>query len=250
MNQNQPFVSILLPVCNQAQFIRDCLVSLKEQSYQNIEIIAIDDASKDDSHVMLKKFKKKDKRLRVYKNKKRYGIAICLNRALKKAKGSFIAFMNGNDVATRDRISRQVRFLMANPTIAAVGTQTAALNEHNKKTGKETFPNSNDEIVHGLLSGTSLQFETAMINKRMLPKDLLSFSHNTYPMVFSDLFAKLPSYGKIANLPWILYLRRKMTNQSENNIPNFFQLAKLWVTSFANNDYRFPLKTLFTPLAR
>lgn len=250
MNHDQPFVSILLPICNQAQFLSDCLASLTEQSYDNIEVIAIDDASKDKSYSILKSFKKKDKRIRTFKNIKRYGMAICLNRALKKAKGNFIAFMNANDVSTRDRIIRQVRFLLANPTTVAVGTQTVTLNENNKKRNTETFPKHNEEIVQGLLPGTSIQFETAMINKHVLPKDLLSFNHNTYPMIFSDLFSKLPSYGNIANLPWILYLRRRTINTSKNNIPNILQLTKLWVTSFTNHDYRFPIKTIFAPLAR
>lgn len=229
--------------------MRDCLASLTNQSYSNIEIIAIDDASKDDSYKILKTYKNNDKRIRVFKNIKRYGIAVSLNRALKRAKGNFIAFMNANDVATRDRINRQVRHLLANPEIAAIGTQTAVLTETNKKKATETFPNDNENVVQGLLPGTSMQFETAMINKQILPKDLLTFRHNDYPMVFSDLFAKLPSYGNIVNLPWILYLRR-ITNKSNSVTPNFSQLAKLWINSFANHDYRFPIRTIFTPLAR
>lgn len=248
MNQNQPLVSILLPICNAEAFLKESLKSLLAQSYKQIEIIAIDDSSKDASYKILQGLKKKDTRIRAYKNKKRYGMAVCLNRAVRKAKGSFIALFDQNDSATTDKIKRQVSFLLSHPNVAAVGTQTLLVNEKNKKIGKATFPTHHKTIIKGLLAGISMQFETAMINRRLLPKDLLSFKHNGSAMLFSDLFLKLLSYGEIANLPWALQYRR-ITQQNKSSLA-FFQMIKLWITSFANYDYRLPFHTLYTPLLR
>src|SRR3989338_8386665 len=93
MNDSKPLISILLPVHNTEKYLSDCLNSLINQTYKNIEIVAIDDKSSDKSYKILNQFKKKDKRIRVYKNVKRYGISITLNRLVNKAKGSYIAFM-------------------------------------------------------------------------------------------------------------------------------------------------------------
>ena len=94
MNNPKPLISILLPVHNSEKYLSDCLKSLLSQTYKNIEIVAIDDKSSDKSYRILNQFKKTDKRVRVYRNVKRYGIAITLNRLLKKSKGSYLAFMD------------------------------------------------------------------------------------------------------------------------------------------------------------
>src|SRR5258708_2474294 len=125
-------VSVIIPVHNAARFLPQCLDSLKSQTYKNIQIIAIDDYSKDDSLAVLKKFQKRFKKLEIYKNKKTYGLAICYNRALRRARGQFIAFMNPHDVNAISRLKRQVSFLMKTPKAVAVGTQYTSIDEHNR----------------------------------------------------------------------------------------------------------------------
>lgn len=248
MKSNEPLVSILLPIYNAEPNLADCLQSLMSQSYTNIEIIAIDNCSKDDSYKILKTFKKKDKRIRAYKNKKRYNVAICLNRAIRRARGTYIAFMNPHDIATRDRIKRQVAFLQKRETIVAVGSQLAIPDENGKKAEKTAYPQEHETICQSLLTGDTFDFQTAMIDKLMLPKDLLTFKQTDYPILFSDLFTKLVSYGKIANLPWVLQYRQKLSHLDKK--ASLLPMVKLWFSSFANNDYRFPIKTIFTPLAK
>src|SRR3989344_9091430 len=90
---HKPLVSILLPVHNSARHLADCLKSLVSQSYRQIEIIAIDDFSTDSSLKILKSVAKKypstgsgrGKKVRVYKNIKRYGVVMTLNRLLKRS---------------------------------------------------------------------------------------------------------------------------------------------------------------------
>ncbi len=238
MKHNEPFVSILLPICNTQRSLANCLKSLLGQSYKNIEIVAVDDNSKDKSFKILRDLKKKDRRLRISTNKKHYGLAVCLNRALKKAKGSFVCLMDQNDLATPDRIKRQVRYLLSHPKVVAVGTQL----------DKVRVPISHDEIVQSLLSGASFQFETALINKMLLPKDLLYFHENTYPFLFSEVFVKLVQYGQFANLPWILQHRPRPTKSQAQIIQNLPSFLKHLAKSIALYDYRPSLSSLFTPL--
>lgn len=244
--KQQPLVSIILPVHNACTFLPHCLNSLLSQTYGNIEIIVIDDNSKDESLQILKQFKKLDKRIRVYKNKKRYGLAICFNRALKRAKGPFIAFMDSHDASSLDRIKRQVSFLLSHPKVVAVGTQFVFVNQNNKKTAKSELPQTHESIAKSLLTGISLQFETSMINQTLLPKDLLHFQENTYPFVYSQVFVKLLSYGELANLPWVLHQRRKLMDASFSLTTLPTHLKHLF-KSVALHDYRPSFKSLFTP---
>ena len=163
MEKTKTLVSILLPVRNSSRFLPDCLKSLLKQSYKNIEIIAIDDHSKDNSFKILKSFAKKDKIIRVYRNIKRYGTAVTLNRLMKKAKASFIAFMDPCDIASIHRIKKQIGFVIRNPKTVVVGSQCVFIDKDSKVLGKSKFP----------LHGMSMQFETVLINKTLIPKDIL-----------------------------------------------------------------------------
>ena len=140
MNNSKPLISILLPVHNAEKYLADCLTSLLNQTYKNIEIVAIDDISSDKSYRILNQFRKKDKRIRVYKNVKRYGIGVTLNRLVNKAKGSYIAFMDTNDVSSPNRLKKQLNSWLQIPGIVAVGSQCTFINDHDKKIGKSDFP--------------------------------------------------------------------------------------------------------------
>src|SRR5581483_89296 len=120
MINNQPLVSILLPIRNNQEHLLACLESIISQTYENIEIIAIDDHSTDESYQILRTFKKLDKRIRIFQNVKPYGLRLTLNRCVNRSKGQFIAFMNPDDMITKSKIARQVQFLLQNPKIAAV----------------------------------------------------------------------------------------------------------------------------------
>src|SRR3990167_9142689 len=146
MKNDKPLISIILPVHNSSQHLRECVRSLLSQSYKNIEILAIDDDSKDDSYKTLRKFAKKDKRLKVSRNVKRYGIGITLNRVIKKTKGSFIAFMDAEDISAKDRFKKQLLYLKSNPQVVAVGTQCFFVGKNEKKLGKTNFPKENENI--------------------------------------------------------------------------------------------------------
>ncbi|KKU81343.1 MAG: Glycosyl transferase family 2 [Microgenomates group bacterium GW2011_GWA2_47_8] len=148
----KPVVSILLPVYNNEAFLKNCLESLRAQSFRNFEIIAIDDDSTDRSYRLLLRAKKKDKRIKVYKNKKHYGLAVMLNRMVRRSKGQCIAFMSPHDVSLKNRIRAQLLFLKKHPQAAGVGTQCFFINKNSKKIGKSLFPEGEEEIVQHLLS--------------------------------------------------------------------------------------------------
>jgi glycosyltransferase involved in cell wall biosynthesis len=252
MKITDTLVSIIFPICNAEQYLEVSLQSLLKQTYENIEIIAIDDDSRDNSYKILRELAKRDRRLKIYKNKKRYGLGICLNRAVLRSKGRFIAFMNANDVSSLHRIKRQVSYLLQNPEVVAVGTQRVILGDMNKRLERSAFPLTHDEIYHTLVGGNVLQFESALINRALLPKDLLRFSNHSYPLVFSEIFMKLIQYGKIANLSQHLYYHREISPSrkrvQQSGMERKISVGKLWVKSIAVYDYRPSVKALMQPI--
>lgn len=202
-------VSIILPVCNAESTIRDCVDSLLSQTYSNVEIIAIDDNSKDKTYKILRELRRRDKRLIISRNVKRYGLTVTLNRCLRKARGSYIAFMNQHDTSTPDRIKRQVYYLKRHTKVVVVGTQTVFISALDKKAERSSFPTDHETISKTFLTSDSLQLESVVINRYLIPRDLLKFSHQKYPLLYRTLLAKLLPYGKFANLNQHLYYRRR-----------------------------------------
>jgi len=249
--KEQPLISVILPVHNCASTIEECVRSLISQSYRNIEVIAIDDFSSDNSYQILKKLKKQSKRLRIYKNIKRYGVAVTLNRLVKKAKGSYVAFMDTSDISSPNRFKKQLNFLLNNPDVVAVGSQCTFIDEENKKIGRSDFPTLHDSIYQKPLHGISMQFETVLINKALLPKDVLRFHVGSNPFIYSDIFMKLMPYGKFANLKEFLHCHRNNPQNYLSDIKrNIVSLVKLWIKSKALYDHTPPLRSFFSPLIK
>lgn len=257
MKDIKPLVSIILPVSNSGKFLSACLESLSSQTYKNSEIIAIDDVSRDDSFAILKRFKKREKRLRIYKNKKRYGLSVTLNRLLNKAKGQYVAFADPYDISSPRRIKKQLNFFLLHPKAVVVGTQCIFLNKKGRKLGKSAFPQENEDIRRVIIGGLSLQPETVMVNRRLLPKDVLRFKKNSYgspasyPFVYTEVFMKLFQYGTFANLPFSLCSHRKRRSTYLQTIRMYLpSLIKLWFKSITIYDYRPSLKNIFIPLIK
>ena len=249
--KEQPLISVLLPVHNAASTLSECVLSILTQSYKNIEIIAIDDFSKDKSYSILKNLKKKDKRLRVYKNVKRYGIAVSLNRLVKRAKGTYIALMDPTDISSPNRLKKQLNFLLNNNGVVAVGAQCTFIDDKGKKIGRSDFPTENSMIYDNPLHGISMQFETILINKTMLPKDVLRFHTGSNPFIYSDILIKIAPYGKFANLKEFLHFHRNNPKIYLSDVKrNIISLIKLWIKSKALYDYDAPIRSFFTPVIK
>ena len=251
INNTKPLVSILLPVHNSARHLVDCLKSLVSQSYRQIEIIAINDFSTDSSFKILKSFAKKYKKVRVYKNLKRYGVVMTLNRLLKHSKGDYIAFMDANDISSKQRIKKQLEFLLGNQGVVAVGSQCRFMNDRSRLIGKSDFPKENQFIYRSPLHGISMQFETVLINMHLIPKDLLRFQANSDHFIYSDVLIKLLPYGKFANLPQYFHYHRNDPKAYFFDLRiHLISLIKLWIKSIANYDYQLSIKSFFTPLIK
>jgi glycosyltransferase involved in cell wall biosynthesis len=250
-NSNKPLVSVLLPVHNCEYFLEDCLKSLVRQSYRQIQIIAIDDKSSDNSLKILKSFAKKYKKIKIYRNVKRYGIVTTLNRLLLRAKGDYIAFMSAKDIAARSKIKKQLEFLLGNHGVVAVGSQCRFINDKGRIIGKSDFPKENQHIYASPLHGISMQFETVLINTTLVPKDLLRFKTNSDHFIYSDVLMKLLPYGKFANLPKYLHHHRNDPNAYFGDLrTHLISLIKLWIKSIANYDYQLSVKSFFTPVIK
>lgn len=115
-----PTVSVLVPVRNGQDFISDCIESLYSQSFQDFEVLVIDNQSVDATRDICEKLL--DKRSRFVTNDREPKIAHALNLGIKLSRGKYIARLDSDDVARSDRFERQVNFLEENPEVGIVGS--------------------------------------------------------------------------------------------------------------------------------
>ncbi|MCX0414256.1 glycosyltransferase family 2 protein [Clostridium perfringens] len=105
-------VSIIMPSYNTASYIGFTIESILNQTYQEWELIIVDDCSTDETENIVYSFK--DKRIRYYKNEKNLGAAICRNRALREARGRWIAFLDSDDLWKSEKLEKQIAFMKKN----------------------------------------------------------------------------------------------------------------------------------------
>src|ERR1700755_3473362 len=96
-----PRVTVVMAVYNAAQFLREAVASVLDQTYCDFELIVVDDSSSDDSLSILETFE--DPRMRIIRHQTNIGAALSRNDALVAARGEFVAIMDADDVCARTR---------------------------------------------------------------------------------------------------------------------------------------------------
>lgn len=103
-------VSIIMPSWNTAKYIAESIQCVVNQTYQNWELLIVDDCSTDNTDEIVAPFLD-DKRIKYLHNEKNSGAALTRNKAMREAQGEWIAFLDSDDLWTPDKLEKQVRFM-------------------------------------------------------------------------------------------------------------------------------------------
>ena len=108
----EDLVSIIMPSYNTEKYIKETINSVLNQTYKNWELIIVDDCSSDNTDEIVRSIT--DDRIKYLKNKVNSGAAITRNRALKEAKGKWIAFLDSDDLWKKEKLEKQMNFMKEN----------------------------------------------------------------------------------------------------------------------------------------
>jgi len=205
---NQPLVSILMPCYNVGQYVEEAVGSILEQTYRNIEIVAINDSSTDDTGEILRQLAAKDNRVKVYENEENFKLIRTLNKGVLLCNGDYVARMDADDIALPERIEKEVRFLEDNPDHDIVSTLFYAFpsGKPNKKS-LHLNPLRDDELRAYLLFKSGICHPAVMIRKRVFTELKLSFEQEYLHVEDYALWSKAIYKTKLANIgePHLLY---------------------------------------------
>lgn len=221
-------VSVVMPVRNAEKFLEEALNSVISQTYKNIEIVVVDDASVDKTAEILKRYQLKDKRIKIVKNKRQLGVAKSLNVAIKNSSGVYLARMDADDLMRSSRLAKQVNFLAKNPSTIALGTWVFEIDQKGNLLGKRTLPLHHKDIYQMMYYAMGLQHPTIMFNRKLVPKNFNWYQDIKYAEDL-DLLFRLCKWGKLANLgEFLLFYRIHKDNLSlKRTKATFFAAQKI-----------------------
>jgi teichuronic acid biosynthesis glycosyltransferase TuaG len=157
-------ISVIIPYYKKKEYIISSINSVLNQTYKNLEIIIIyDDLIKEDLN-LLKKIKKKDKRIKIYINKKNLGAGRSRNKGIKLSKGIFVAFLDSDDLWKKNKLKKQIFFMKKNG-INASHTSYTIINSNNKIIGSR---NAKDMSYKLLLKSCDIGLSTVVLKKEII----------------------------------------------------------------------------------
>ncbi len=150
--KSTPLVSILLPCRNATSTVAEALASLTTQTFENFEIVAVDDGSVDGTLTLLDGWARRDARIRTFQSPQR-GMVSALNEAASRSSGELLARMDADDIANPTRLERQVEFLGMHTDIAACGTGVSYFPRRLIRVGARRY----ESWINGIISPTAIE---------------------------------------------------------------------------------------------
>ena len=166
-------VSIIMPYYKKETFVKGSIVSLLNQTYQNFEIIIIDDEVTKKSFEILDRIKVLDNRIRLVTNEKNIGAGLSRNKAIRISKGNYIAFCDCDDLWKESKLQVQLEF-MKELNIDFSFTAYEIINENGKIIGSRKSKKVVD--FQGLIKSCDIGLSTVILNRKFFDNNKFQFA--------------------------------------------------------------------------
>ncbi|MBI2118103.1 MAG: glycosyltransferase family 2 protein [Elusimicrobia bacterium] len=228
MVKDQPSVSVVISIYNEGNRIEETIQSILNQSFQNFEVLLVEDVSENESSLIIKRLQKSDSRLVYLYNEFKIGFVRSLNLGLSKSNGKYIARIDSGDLWERDKLKIQMELFKKQPELCLLGTQVFFINEDGNLIGQSHYPLSKKEIGFWILKGNNPIMHSSAVFRNGTQYNE-SFSQTEDLELWSRLFLK----GEAANLkqPLVKYrlsanslslIHRPTDIQNSLNIATYF----------------------------
>jgi glycosyltransferase involved in cell wall biosynthesis len=218
-------VSILLPVYNGENFLKEAVESILSQTFTDFEFIIMDDGSTDGTCAILDHYQRLDNRIHVHHHEHQ-GLIASLNRGCHIAQGKYLARMDADDVSLPERLAKQVEYLETHPEVGVLGCGVQVIDGYGNKTRILRFPTEHSVLKWRLCFYNALTFAHPAV---MMRRELLERVGGYNPeMVHSEdyeLWSRLCGLTHLSNLRDVLFYLRK----HESNVTRIPQHINLQI---------------------
>ena len=206
-----PAISVVMAVYNEEVSLTQAIESILQQTYQNFEIIIVDDNSNDNSTNIIAAYAKNDTRITVIHNEINMGLAESLNIGIQHTKAEWIARMDGDDISLPQRFEKQMAYLQAHPDIDVLSTALIDMTPENEPFGKRSIPEQHNQLAWRTLWASPAFHGTIMMRKN---KFLQSGGYKKGEILEDvELWSRMMQYARFAALPDYLYQYHRTRNE-------------------------------------
>jgi glycosyltransferase involved in cell wall biosynthesis len=214
-----PVVSVLMPVFNRENLVGDAIQSILDQTFEDWELIILDDASTDGTLQVCESYAARDGRIRVHKNEKNLGVGGTRNRLLSLASGQYFAIQDSDDISVPERLAWEVEVLESKPEIGLVSGVVAYLDDEGRVIQhfpeslhrSEQYPQDKKAMVRLLYRNCEIANPTCMFRRSLVAET--QEAYGTYRFV-DDLWFFLHAAHRVLfwGIPKVLAKMRRGTD--------------------------------------
>lgn len=218
----RPLISVVLPTYNRVDLLPRAIESILNQTHTDFELIIVDDASTDKTPDLLKKYKKRDSRIKILRNKKNCGIACSRNRGMNAARGKYIAPMDSDDSAYPFRLEKLLTVMEDNPdlvvAVAAWGNEKQEFAPELLKNAKKyQITNTPEQIQFELMFNCPFCNVCSLIQTKFIRKHKIQYNNKYISAEDYDFWKQIIlKGGKITKIKEaVIFVRFHGTNSPE-----------------------------------
>lgn len=212
-------VSVLIPLYNAEKYISSTVESVLQQTYEDFEIVIVDDCGTDSSIRIAEEFRKKDSRIKIIYNDKNRGIAHSRNRGIESCNGKYIAILDNDDIMAPRRLELQIQYLENHQEIGAVGGNAQWIDE-NDKIVRNTISVITDPLQIKMFLNFCNVFNNSEMTfrKSVVVENGLHYEDNCYGMEDYKFWIDFSNVSKISNLPQMVLKKRVVSTNETSRV--------------------------------
>lgn len=226
-----PLVSVLMPTFNRDGLVALSVESVLRQSYKNLELVVVDDGSTDGTVRAVEAVA--DDRVRIIRNVRNRGIAESRNIAVDAAEGSYFAWLDSDDIATPDRLEKQVAFLEQHPDHCLCCGNMLVIDETGTRIEGPAWESTKVPLAWELLWGNPIAQSSVMIRRSTYNAAGIRYDIRLAVSEDYDVWCKLASLGKMKRLEDVILHYRHLSDSAFHSDTN----ASLKVSALLNEQY-------------
>lgn len=234
--------SIIIPVYNVEKYIRQCLESIQNQSFQDYEVLIVDDCGNDNSIEIAKEFAQKDSRFKIFHHEYNKGVSAARNTALNNATGKYIVFVDPDDWIENKLLEMSISVFGEIPNIDAIWINTQGYNNETHELEYKDSININDNGLCNIdLNDEKGKNIIGCIWNKIYKKENIDKINLRFPinLITEDdefTYKYFATYHSVYVLHQILYTYRQLRQNSYTNITNntnfIIQRSKIFLNMY------------------
>jgi len=235
-------VSIIVPCYNAAKYLDDAIHSVQAQTYDNFEILAVNDGSKDDTQKRLEEHASIDPRVRMFQQANA-GPSAARNTAMRNITGEYISFLDADDVFLPEKLERQVAFLTAHPHVDLVHSDYYTSDAELNLTALTATRPTHVDTIETVAMRNSFPPSVPMFRRRLM--ETVGPFDEAFRMTEDwDYWIRCAKAGVFAYQPGAVVIYRTHGEQAHHDLDRMFRAGKKVLWKHFKSDLAFHQRAL------